>query len=362
MTRLEVEVPGSAARSYPVVVTRGDGPARLAEVAAALRPSRTLLVADAAVLDLHGGPVRAALRPAGEVAVPPGEASKSPPGLERVWRALHAAGLDRDGLVVALGGGVTGDLAGFAAATWLRGVRIVHAPTTLLAMVDSAIGGKTGLDLDGKNLVGAFHAPSGVVADLAWLATLPARERRCGLAEAWKTAALAGEAQVERLEALASRPGDEARLEAVVLDCARHKAAVVARDEREAGERASLNLGHTLGHALEAWSATAPGGALLHGEAVAIGVAFALRLARATGRLAPEVEARLLALGRALGLELAPPVGATLDALRPWLARDKKARAGATRWVLPTGLGGWTLAEVDEATLASTLARHEAST
>ncbi len=359
MTRLEVEVPGSATRSYPVVVTRGDGPARLAELAAALLPSRTLLVADATVLGLHGGPVREALRPAGEVAVPPGEGSKSPAGLEQVWRALHAAGLDRDGVVVALGGGVTGDLAGFAAATWLRGVRVVHAPTTLLAMVDSAIGGKTGLDLDGKNLVGAFHAPSGVVADLAWLATLPARERRCGLAEAWKTAALAGEAQVERLEALAGRPGDEAALLAVVLDCARHKAGVVARDEREAGERASLNLGHTLAHALEAWTIGSPGaspGGLLHGEAVAIGVAFALRLARATGRLAPEVEARLLALGRALGLDLAAPAGATLEGLRPWLARDKKARAGAARWVLPTGLGGWTLAEVDDAALARTLA------
>jgi 3-dehydroquinate synthase len=254
-------------------------------------------------------------------------------------------------VVVALGGGVTGDLAGFAAATWLRGVRVVHAPTTLLAMVDSAIGGKTGLDLDGKNLVGAFHAPSGVVADLAWLTTLPARERRCGLAEAWKTAALAGEAQVERLEALARRPDDPDALLAVVLDCARHKAAVVARDEREAGERASLNLGHTLGHALEAWA----GGQLLHGEAVAIGVAFAVRLARATGRLAPEVEDRLGALGRALGLELGLPAGATLEALRPWLARDKKARGGAVRWVLPTGLGRWTLAEVDEATVARSL-------
>lgn len=348
MTRLEVEVPGAPARRYPVVVTAGDGPARLAELAAGLGPSRVVLVADAAVLALHGGPVQEALRPAGVVEVPPGEASKSPAGVERVWRALHAAGLDRDGLVVALGGGVTGDLAGFAAATWLRGVRVVHAPTTLLAMVDSAIGGKTGLDLDGKNLVGAFHAPSGVVADLAWLETLPARERRCGLAEAWKTAALAGEAQVARLEALAR--GEDA-LPGVVLDCARHKAGVVARDEREAGERASLNLGHTLGHALEAWS----GGALLHGEAVAIGVAFALRLARATGRLAPEVEARLVVLGRALGLELAAPAGATLEALRPWLARDKKARGGATRWVLPAGLGGWTLAEVDDATLARAL-------
>ncbi|MCO5169637.1 MAG: 3-dehydroquinate synthase [Planctomycetes bacterium] len=336
-------------RSYPVSLTVGDGPALLAERVAALAPSRVLLVADATVADLHGAPVRRALGDPPVVTVPPGEASKGVARLEALWLALRDAGLDRDGLVVAFGGGVVGDLAGFAAATWLRGVRVVHAPTTLLATVDSAVGGKTGIDLGGKNLVGAFHQPSAVVADLAWLATLPAREVRSGLGEAWKTAVLAGDPLLADLERAAprARAADPDALLPLVAACVAHKAAVVGRDEREAGERASLNLGHTLGHALEAL-APPLGRDLPHGEAVAIGVAFACRVARRTGWLDDATCARLLAAGEALGLPLAPPWPVTLDDLRPLLALDKKARAGRPRWVLPRGPGAWGLAEVPD--------------
>lgn len=355
MTRREVAV-DLGPRSYSVSLTLGDGPALLAERVAALAPSGVLLVADATVADLHGGPVRRALGDPPVALVAPGERSKGVAGLEALWTALREAGLDRDGLVVALGGGVVGDLAGFAAATWLRGVRVVHAPTTLLSMVDSAVGGKTGIDLGGKNLVGAFHQPSAVVADLAWLATLPAREVTSGLGEAWKTAVLAGDPLLADLERAAprARAGDPAALLPLVAACAAHKAAVVGRDEREAGERASLNLGHTLGHALEA-RALALGRDLAHGAAVAIGVAFACRLARALGWLDEPARARLLAAGAALGLPLAPPWPVTLDDLRPLLALDKKARAGRLRWVLPRGPGAWGLADVPDEVVAAAL-------
>src|SRR5207302_7837560 len=171
--------------------------------------------------------------------IPPGEHSKSIRAAERLWRAFLAAGLDRGGLVLALGGGVVGDLAGFAAATWMRGTAVVHVPTSLLAMVDSAVGGKTGVDLEGKNLVGAFHQPSGVFASLDALATLPEREVRRGLGEVLKTAILAGDDLFARVERDAARlvRADADALEPVVFACVTHKAGVVSRDEREQGER-----------------------------------------------------------------------------------------------------------------------------
>lgn len=350
-------------RAYAVALTVGDGAALLAERVAALAPSSVVVVTDDTVGALHGAPVRAALtaalgREPASVSVPPGEASKGLAQLERLWRALDQAGLDRDGVVVAHGGGVVGDLAGFAAATWLRGVRVVHAPTTLLSMIDSAVGGKTGIDLGGKNLVGAFHQPSAVVTDLAWLATLPAREARSGLGETWKTAVLAGDplfSDLERGAALARRLDPEA-LAPLVAACVAHKAGVVARDEREQGERASLNLGHTLGHALEAL-ALETGRDLPHGEAVAIGLAFVCRVAQRLAWLDAPTAARVLALGAALGLPLAPPWPVDLDLLRPWLVRDKKARRGRVRWVLPRALGAWGLCdEVGEDVLRDALA------
>lgn len=338
-------------RAYAVSLTIGGGAALLAERVAALAPSVVVVVTDETVAALHGAPVRAALtaalgREPPVTTVPPGEASKGVAQLERLWRVLDQAGLDREGVVVAFGGGVVGDLAGFAAATWLRGVRVVHAPTTLLSMVDSAVGGKTGIDLNGKNLVGAFHQPSAVVADLTWLATLPAREARSGLGELWKTAVLAGDplfADLERHAPLARRL-DPVALAPLVAACVAHKGGVVARDEREQGERASLNLGHTLGHALEAL-ALETGRDLPHGEAVAIGLAFVCRVARRLDWLDAPTTERILALGAALGLPLTPPWPVALDDLRPWLAKDKKARRGRVRWVLPRGLGAWGLCD-----------------
>lgn len=352
------------ARSHPVVIGRGLAP----ELVATLRelaPTRALVVSDANVAPLHLAPLTSALRQAGvsaaePVVLTPGEASKSPATLLRLWDALHAAGLDRAGLVVALGGGVVGDVAGLAAATWLRGVRVLHLPTTLLAMVDSALGGKTAIDLQGaKNQVGAFHPPAALLCDLDRLATLPPRELRCGLAEAWKTALLAGDPLLGLLRARAAElaAGDPDALLPLVEGCLRHKAGVVAVDERdERGERALLNLGHTLGHALEAaWPA------LLHGEAVAIGVAFALGLSRQLGLCPAGFAADALALGRALGLELRPPARLELDALTGWLGRDKKRdRAGRPAWVLLRGPGRAEQRPVDDADLRAALAAFSA--
>src|SRR5690606_10468040 len=244
----------------------------------------------------------------------------------------------RDATVLALGGGVIGDLAGFAAACWMRGIDFVQMPTTLLAMVDSSVGGKTGVNLPaGKNLVGAFHQPRAVVADTSTLATLPAREYRAGLAEVVKYGAIGDPAFFAWLErdadALAARaPGAVVR--AIAASC-RHKAAVVARDEFEQGERALLNFGHTFGHALE----TADGyRGLLHGEAVAIGMLLAARLSTALGLATAADADRLGALLGRLGLPVAPPAHdpAELVAL---MRLDKKNLGGRLRLVLWRGIG-----------------------
>jgi 3-dehydroquinate synthase len=356
--RFRVELAPGAPRGHEVVVGRGLE-RELTELLRELAPSGLFVVSDRNVAGLHLPALEAALREGGFAAAPacvlePGEGSKSPAALVRLWEALLAAGLDRGGVVLALGGGVVGDVAGFAAATWLRGVRVVHLPTTLLAMIDSALGGKTALDLGGaKNQVGAFHPPAGLVADLERLCTLPARERAAGLGEAWKTALLAGEPLLSRAEASAAgaRAGDLDALAPLVEGCLRHKAAVVAADERdERGLRALLNLGHTVGHALEA---ARP--ALLHGEAVAIGVHVALRLSERLGRAEPGFVPRALTLGHALGLTLAPDRPLELDELRPWLARDKKRGAAGLQWVLPRGPGRAELATADEASVQGAL-------
>lgn len=342
-------------RAYPVTVTRGIGPAVAAELAR-LAPSGLLVVTDAHVAPHYLEPLEAALPAAAEaVVLEPGEAGKDLAAVERIYAACRRVDLDRGAVVLALGGGVVGDVAGFAAATWLRGVRVVHLPTTLLSMVDSAIGGKTGVNYGAKNAVGAFHQPAAVIADLDALATLPEREVRSGLGEVWKTGVLAGEALFERLEADADRVRglDPAALEPVVEACLRHKAAVVVADEREAGLRATLNLGHTLGHALE----TLEAGRLAHGEAVAVGLAFACRLAATRGWTDAAFTARVTALGGRLGLPVRLPRPRALEELLPLLRRDKKARAGRLRWVLPRGLGRCEVtADVDEAALRAALA------
>jgi 3-dehydroquinate synthetase len=235
---------------------------------------------------------------------------------------------------VAIGGGVVGDLAGFAAATLLRGVRFVQVPTTLLAMVDSSVGGKTGLDrAQGKNLVGAFHQPSLVVCDVDALATLPPRELRAAMAEVVKTAWIEGEADVAALEAdaevlLASGERGDAARERAILRSLRTKARIVALDETEQGPRRLLNLGHTLGHVVEA----ASGYTLVHGEAVAVGLVAAMRISAALGHASAGDVARMVRLLERLGLDVRWPPLAPAEVGR-WLAADKKSDGQAVRFV-----------------------------
>lgn len=346
------------ARGYPIRIGRG-----LLGDAAALRalvPGRhALVVTDAHVAPHYLATVQAALseKNVKALVLPPGEQEKTLARFGEVMAALAAMGASRDAAVLALGGGVVGDLAGFAAACWMRGVRFVQLPTTLLAMVDSSVGGKTAVDLpQGKNLVGAFHQPAAVLADTATLDTLPERELRAGLAEVVKYGAL-GDADFfawleAHADALVARDAG-ALAEAIATSCAR-KAGIVARDETEQGERMLLNLGHTFGHAIE----TEQGyGGLLHGEAVAVGMVLAARLSADLGR-APWVDAaRLAALLERLGLPTALPPGLSPEALLARMRLDKKALSGELRLVLWRGLGQAEVVDgIDPAAILAVLA------
>lgn len=262
-----------------------------------------------------------------------GEAAKTPATLGLLWDAFRRAGLDRDGVVVAVGGGVVGDLAGLAAATWLRGVRWVGVPTTLLAMVDSSLGGKTAADLpEGKNLIGAFHAPMLVLADTDTLATLPPVEMRCGLAEVIKHGVLGDPALGEAAAAAGGVPLSDywvARAMAVKI------AAIEADPFERSGARAALNLGHTVGHALEQASHYR----LRHGEAVAIGLVAEARLAERLGMAEPGFAERLAALLAAVGLPTERPADIALPEMLEALRLDKKRAAGQVRFVLPLRFG-----------------------
>jgi len=351
------------ARSYPIHIGAG----LLAQVGALaapqLRGHAALLVSDNHVNPLYGEAASASLRAAGftvsRAVVPAGEVSKCGEQLFALYDAARQAGLDRAGIVVALGGGVVGDLAGFLAATWLRGVAFVQVPTSLLAMVDSSVGGKTGIDLpSGKNLVGAFHQPALVVADVQTLETLPPREIRAGLAEIVKHGVIRDVQLFQTLEkhaATFSKPWATfaaAERDLVVDIVARNctiKAAVVASDEREeTGLRAILNFGHTLGHAIE--KATGYG-RILHGEAVAIGMVAAARLSvRLTG-LPASAATRLEALLQQLGLPVRAP-GLAWPELRAAMKLDKKSQGGIPRFVLLKQLGATlTGCQVSEAIL-----------
>jgi shikimate kinase/3-dehydroquinate synthase len=259
------------------------------------------------------------------IEVAPGEASKSMADAEQVLRKLAQAGMTREDHLVALGGGVVGDLAGLCAHLYQRGVPIVHVPTTLVSQVDSAYGGKTGVDLpEGKNYAGAYHLPAAVLADTATLATLPADELAVGFVEALKTGLLAGGALWERVREIESL--DPAALDDVVFACARHKCWVVAADERDAGLRQSLNLGHTVGHAIEAATSYER---YKHGEAIGLGLLAALRLSDAP-ELRDETEAILARLDLPTELDVAVETDAVLDALQ----RDKKRTAAGVGFVL----------------------------
>ncbi len=336
-------------RSYEVVV----GDQLLARAGALMKPAlpapRVAIVTDSHVGPLHLATLRQGLEAAGldiraSITVPAGEASKSLPQLGVVLESLMASGVDRRTTVVALGGGVVGDLAGFAAATALRGLPFVQVPTSLLAQVDSSVGGKTGINLAaGKNLAGAFHQPILVLADTGTLATLPPRELRAGYAEVAKHGLLDGPLW-DWCEAngAAAVTGDPEALRHAVLESCRLKSAVVAADEREEspeGGRALLNLGHTFGHALEAECGY--DGSLLHGEGVALGLGLAARLSAALGHcdaaLPERVEAHLAAIGlpsRIRDLERGHNSGFTVPALMGRMRKDKKVRDGMLRFVL----------------------------
>jgi len=322
------------------------GPGCLAGVAelAAGYP-RHLVVSDERVLGLHGEALAALAGP--RHALPRGEAAKRFGVLEAVLDAAAAAGLDRGSLVVTLGGGSVADVGGLAAALYMRGVAVLHAPTTLLAQVDAAVGGKTAVNLAaGKNLAGIFHQPVAVFADTATLATLEAEDFRSGLGEAAKTALLEPGTLIRLLEghAAAVAARDPEVLAAVVVACVRTKAAVVAADEREHGARRTLNLGHTFAHAFEH---AAGYGRVPHGLAVAAGIGAALRCSAALGVLLDaELPARWRALARALELpadpgELRAERGLALEPedLLAAMALDKKARGASPLLVLPRAVG-----------------------
>ncbi len=320
----------AASGEYPVLVGRGlldaGAPAEVWQLGASDPGSRPFCVTDETVAALYTPPLRATHAP---IAIQPGEAHKTLASAERVWRELVAAGMTRADRIVALGGGVVGDLAGFCAATYQRGVPVVHAPTTLVAQVDSAYGGKTGVDLPAaKNYVGAYHQPAAVIVDPDALHTLPAAELNAGWVEVLKTALIAGGELWEHIAA--GEPVEER----TILACARLKLAVVAADERDAGRRQVLNLGHTVGHAVE----TATGYTRYrHGEAVGLGLLAALRLS-GQDDLRAQVHELLLARDLPVALDDAGD-GIDVEAVLAAVAHDKKRVGEHVPFVLIDGPG-----------------------
>jgi 3-dehydroquinate synthase len=341
-----VPVSGGAFAAYDVVVGRG----LLSQAGARIAPlarGRTVIVTDETVAALHGPALQASLAEAGVrseiIAVPPGEASKSFAELERLMDRLLAAGLDRKDVVVALGGGVVGDLAGLAAALYMRGIDFVQVPTTLLAQVDSSVGGKTAIDTPrGKNMVGAFHQPRLVLADIDVLATLPPVQVRSGWAEVLKHGLICDAPFFDWLagDGAAGATGDPAALERAVIRSVEIKSAIVGEDEKEAGKRALLNLGHTFGHAIEAELGFEEA-ALAHGEAVALGCCMAFRFSVREGLCAAEDARRVEAVTAAAGLptRLAQAGEFSAEALLARMAGDKKAEAGGVTLILARGIG-----------------------
>jgi 3-dehydroquinate synthase len=359
MKTLKVNLDGAANRSYEIHIGRSILD-RMAMIAAMHRWARRyVVVTDETVGALHGESVRSALGKAGldvsMITVAPGESSKSIPTLLSVTEQLTNLGADRQTALVALGGGVIGDLAGFAAAIYMRGIPVIQVPTTLLAQVDSSIGGKTGVDTAaGKNLLGAFHQPRAVFTDIAFLAGLPEQVFASGLAEVIKCGVVDSPELLDALEQAASEGGlrDPLFLERIVGGACRIKKQLVEGDERDRGLRRILNFGHTVGHAAEA----ASGYGLSHGEAVAIGMVAAARLsAKLHGLPAAEAE-RIEALLTAVGLPVRLPAGLETEALLGRLAADKKRENGTVHYVLIKKLGmPFTNGGVPEGILRETL-------
>lgn len=354
-------------RSYDILIGPGLIARAGAHLAGTLPGRRVVPVTDETVAGLHLDTLLRSLDEAGiarqgePVVLPAGERTKSFAQLESLLEDLLGRGLDRSTVLLALGGGVVGDLAGFAAATALRGIDFVQIPTTLLSQVDSSVGGKTGINSrHGKNLVGAFHQPRLVLADTAALDTLPRRELLAGYAEIVKYGLIDDPALFGWLEENGRRAvdGDAGARTAAIRASCMAKARIVGADERESADRALLNLGHTFGHALEA--AAGYGGALLHGEAVAIGMVLAFRLSARLGLCAPEDEARVARHLRAAGLphRLAdvPEAMRAPDALLAHMGKDKKTRQGSLTFVLARGIGrSFVAKDVDPGTVLEML-------
>ena len=338
---------GLGARSYPIHVGAG----LTANAGALLKPlarGTVPVVTDANVAMLHLDPFIASLDKANitslPIVLPPGEGTKSFAGLEKLTGELLKAGVDRGGLIVALGGGVIGDLVGFASGVLKRGVAFAQIPTTLLSQVDSSVGGKTAINVpEGKNLVGMFHQPRIVIADIAVLSTLPKRELLAGYAEVVKYGALGDAAFFDWLETNGAKAlaGDAAALTRIVAHSCQMKADIVARDERETGERALLNLGHTFGHALEA--ATGFSDRLLHGEGVAVGTVLALDLS-AKLNLSPVSDKERFArhlktVGLPASIADIPGPRPDVETLLAAMMHDKKVQDGKLTFVLAKGIG-----------------------
>ena len=336
-----------AGRPYEVIIGRGLMGEAGDKIAQALgRTCAAAILTDDTVDALYGAQVARSLSERGfsvcRFAMPSGEAHKTLATWETMLAFLSEQGMTRAGAVVALGGGVPGDVAGFAAASYQRGVDLVQIPTTLLAMIDSSVGGKTGVDLGGlKNQVGAFHQPRLVLIDPDALSTLPAATLSDGAAEAVKYGVLGDTELFSRL----SRGGWAADAEWVIERCVAHKAALVAADERDTGSRQLLNLGHTLGHAIEKCS----GFRFSHGQAVAVGMIYAARIARSMGLCGPEVEEAISAALAAGGLPLSAPYGAA--ELAAAAMADKKRAGGEITLVLPRAIGRCELRRVPAAEL-----------
>jgi 3-dehydroquinate synthase len=312
---------------------------------------KVLLVSNPEIFQHYGKQVIEALTSAGfEVAsctLPAGESYKTLKTLQIIYDTALEQRLERSSSLVALGGGVVGDMTGFAAATWLRGIQVVQVPTSLLAMVDAAIGGKTGVNHPkGKNLIGAFHQPKLVVIDPTVLQTLPEREFRAGMAEVIKYGVIWDKdlfTQLEQSQRLDRMENVDSKLLQTLLErSCQAKATVVSQDEQEAGLRAILNYGHTIGHAVESLTGYTT---VLHGEAVAIGMIAASRIAVALGMWTTECDRRQLALIEKAGLPTRLPLGLEIDQILAALQTDKKVKAGKVRFVLPTEIGTVTVTD-----------------
>jgi 3-dehydroquinate synthase len=355
------------ARAYDIVIGRGVL-SSLGPRIKALRPgAKVAIVTDENVAKLHLAATEASLKAAGiessAIIVPPGEGSKNYATFERVCEAVIAAKIERNDLIVALGGGVIGDLAGYCAASVRRGLDFVQVPTTLLSQVDSSVGGKTGINSKlGKNLIGAFHQPVLVIADTALLDTLSEREFRAGYAEVMKFGLLGDAAFFTWLESNWQDlfAGGPAREHAIAI-CCRGKAGVVSRDERENGERALLNLGHTFGHAFEAGAGFSQ--RLLHGEAVALGCTMAFQFSARKGLSsaadATRVRAHLDAVGLPTQVKQVQGGVPGVDALMDLIGQDKKVKRGKLTFILVRGIGqAFVAGDVDPTDVRSFLAER----